>query len=146
MTQRKDGLTHWRELQQSAFEEEKRASVQARQKLEEEQDRLLRLDSFQQNLYHQQGRQITTLELQANWQFSRQLDHVIRHQRQQLAVEQSQYRRREALLVEQQKKLKTADKLLQKKKEALIKQYQRSEQKVLDELSAGFALRQDEFA
>ncbi len=140
MSQRKDGLTCWRELQQAAFDQEKLATAQARHKLEEEQARLDTLDGFQRASGHSEGSCISALELSGGWQFRRQLDQVIRHQRQQLAVEQAQCRRREMLLKEQQKTLKTADKLLEKRQAVQHLHNQRREQKMLDELSAGFAL------
>ena len=135
-------LQQWLGIQEQKKQEAETQAMAAARKLDEEEQRLQALNSFRNNNTLSSGTVKNGLTLNNTQQFHEQLDRIILHQNQQVAVQQSQQRQKNQELQEAQLEMRKTEILMQKYHQEEQLQASRSEQKQLDEMASIMSHRQ----
>ncbi|MCL6270120.1 flagellar FliJ family protein [Sansalvadorimonas sp. 2012CJ34-2] len=114
------GLKQWLNIQEQQRKKAESQAMASARKLAEEEQRLQALNHFRNNNPLDCGTVRNGLTLNNAQMFNEQLDKVILHQNQQVAIQQSQQRRKADQLQQAQ--------LNKRKTEVLIERYQQKEQ------------------
>ncbi len=105
-------------------------------KLQQEEHRLEQLEHYQQTYAWDAGRESNGLMLNSAQMMVHSVDKAVRHQRQQVAVQQVQCRSvREKVIVEK-RQVRTAEQLLESHQQVLNRKADKADQKLSDEMSS----------
>lgn len=105
-------------------------------KLQQEEHRLEQLKSYQQTYAWDEGRESNGLMLNSAQMMVHSVDQAVRHQRQQVAVQQVQCRSMSDKLLVERRQVRTAEMLMSSHQKQLNHKAAKDDQKVSDELSA----------
>ncbi len=136
-------LQQWLSIQEQKKQEAETQAMAAAHKLTEEEQRLQALNNFRNNNPLSSGTIKNGLTLNNTQQFHDQLDKIILHQNQQVAVQQSQQRRKNQELQKAQLEMRKTEVLMQKYHQEEQLEASRSEQKQLDEMASIMSQRQN---
>ena len=135
-------LQQWLSIQEQKKQEAETQAMAAARKLTEEEQRLQALNNFRNNNPLSSGTIKNGLTLNNTQQFHDQLDKIILHQNQQVAVQQSQQRRKNQELQKAQLEMRKTEVLMQKYHQEELLEASRFEQKRLDEMASIMSHRQ----
>ena len=105
-------------------------------KLQQEEQRLERLENYQQTYAWDEGRQTNGLTLNSAQMMVHSVDKAVRHQRQQVAVQQVQYRSARDKVMVEKRQVRTAEVLVDRHQQLLNRKESKLDQKASDEFSS----------
>ena len=105
-------------------------------KLQQEEQRLEQLERYQQTYAWDEGRQTNGLTLNSAQMMVHSVDQAVRHQRQQVAVQQVQCRSARDKVMVEKRQVRTAEVLMDRHQQLLNRQASKADQKISDEFSS----------
>ena len=132
---RSEGLKQWLNIQEQKKQEAQSQAVASTRKLAEEEQRLQALHNFRNNNPLISGTVKNGLTLNNTQQFNEQLDQIILHQNQQVAVQKSQQRRKTQQLQQAQLDMRKTEVLMERYQQEEQLAANRREQKQIDEMA-----------
>ena len=127
-------------LREMQYQKEMERLTREQGQLNQEERRLEMLEEYQKGYVWSAGRRVDGFSLNSAQMMAHSVDQAVRHQRQQVAVQQVQCRSAREKVMQEKVQLRTAEVLLARHQQILSKKEERQEQKVADEISTRLAV------
>ena len=127
-------------LREIQYQKEVEKLTREQGQLSQEEQRLTMLEEYQKSYAWSEGRQISGFMLNSAQMMAHTVEQAVRHQRQQVAVQEVQCRSVREKVLQEKVQLRTAEVLLDRHQQLLNKKEERSEQKFVDEISSRLAI------
>lgn len=123
-------------LREIQYQQEAEHLTREQLKLQQEESRLEKLEHYQQTYAWSEGRQTNGLALNSAQMMVHSVDQAVRHQRQQVAVQQVQCRSARDRVQVEKRQVRTAERLVESHQKVLERKASKADQTMSDELSA----------
>ncbi|WP_153766435.1 flagellar FliJ family protein [Endozoicomonas sp. OPT23] len=133
---RKKQLNRLLIIRQMTCDKAKDALVAEQSRLVQEEQRLEQLEEYRQGYVWSTNKQASGLALNSAQMMVERVDHAVRHQQHQVAVQEVQCQSVQESYQQEKRQVKTAEHLLGRHQILLNKKLQKQEQSLLDEFSA----------
>ena len=123
-------------LREIQYQKEMERLTKEQGQLNQESQRLEMLEEYQKSYVWSEGRQVSGFTLNSAQMMAHSVDQAVRHQRQQVAVQEVQCRSAREKVMQEKVQLRTAEVLFDRHQQILNKKEEKREQKFADEISS----------
>ena len=127
-------------LREMQYQKEVERLTREQGQLNQEAQRLEMLEEYQKGYVWTEGRQVNGFSLNSAQMMAHSVEQAVRHQRQQLAVQEVQCRSAREKVMQEKVQLRTAEVLLDRHLRILDKKEEKREQQFADEISSRLAV------
>ena len=127
-------------LREVHYQKEMERLAREQGQLGQEEQRLQMLEEYQKGYVWTEGRQVNGFSLNSAQMMAHSVDQAVRHQRQQVAVQEVQCRSAREKVMQEKVHLRTAEVLLDRHLRILDRKEEKREQKFSDEISSRMAV------
>ena len=127
-------------LREIQYQKEMERLTKEQGQLNREAQRLEMLEEYQKSYVWSQGRQVSGIALNSAQMMAHSVDQAVRHQRQQVAVQEVQCRSAREKLMREKVQLRTAEALFDRHLQVLNKKEEKREQKFADEIASRLSM------
>lgn len=127
-------------LREIQYQKEVERLTREQGQLNQESQRLEMLEEYQKGYVWTEGRQVSGFALNSAQMMAHTVDQAVRHQRQQVAVQEVQCRSAREKMMQEKVQVRTAEVLLDRHQQILNKKEEKREQKFADEISSRLSI------